>query len=72
MGYNPDFKLNPKQLDMIEDALRAERGRLAIDGKAVQPGIECSLTAVRQINELLAHLHHQKSWHRPKGPVPMG
>jgi len=45
MGYNPNIRLDPKQLN---------------------------LNAVREINDLLAHLHHQKWWYRPKAAVPLG
>ena len=66
MSYNPTFRLNPKQLSLIEDALRAEMSRTA------HPDGEKSVQRAKEINELLAHLHHQKSWYQPKHPVPMG
>ena len=72
MGYNPKFDLNPKQLEIIEDALRAERGRLARPFAENHNEAPNARSAVRAITDLLAHLHHQKIWHRPKHPVPMG
>ena len=71
MSYNDSICLDPKQLELIEDALRAEVSRLA-------PALTCDKSAVEskravvEINELLGHLHHQKFWFRPKAPVPMG
>ena len=66
MSYNPSFRLNPKQLDIIEDALRAEMSR------STRPDCDRSVASAKEINELLAHLHHQKSWYKPKQPVPLG
>ena len=66
MSYNPTFRLNPKQLSLIEDALRAEMSRTA------RPDCGNSVKTAKEINDLLAHLHHQKSWYQPKQPVPMG
>ena len=66
MSYNPTFRLNPKQLSLIEDALRAEMSRTS------RPESERSVQSAKEINDLLAHLHHQKSWYKPKEPVPLG
>ena len=66
VSYNPSFRLNPKQLSIIEDALRTEMSRVA------KPDCKDSVATAREINELLAHLHHQKSWYTPKQPVPLG
>ncbi len=72
MGYNRKFSLDPKQLELIEEALRAEVSRLAPSICRDHTAADGSKRAVREINELLGHLHHQKFWHRPKQPVPMG
>jgi hypothetical protein len=53
MKYNPKFKLNPDDIDLIERALRVMM-QLPHGNKE-----EC--------RELLAKLHHQKIWYRPKG-----
>jgi hypothetical protein len=66
VSYNPTFRLNPKQLSLIEDALRAEMSRTA------RPDCQQSVQSAKEINDLLAHLHHQKSWYQPKQPVPLG
>lgn len=72
MGYNPSFRLNPEQLELIEDALRSEIGRLVEPIIEEQDGTKYDKHAVREITELLGHLHHQKWWHQPKQAVPMG
>ena len=72
MGYNSKFSLNPKQLELIEGALRAEVSRLAETLQSGKPEAVESKGAVQELNELLGHLHHQKFWFRPKQPVPMG
>jgi len=53
LKYNPKFKLNPDDIELIERALRVmmEYGKKE----------EC--------RELLAKLHHQKIWHRPKDQI---
>lgn len=72
MGYNPNIRLNPEQLEMIEDALRAEMGRLARptpeNWNEVCPKKETAL----KINELLGHIHNQKAWYSPDDHVPLG
>ena len=72
MGYNPEFKIDPDQLELIENALRAEMGRLAKPSPTyLDANCEKSATA-KEIRNLLGHLHNQKRWYRPKEPVPMG
>ena len=72
MGYNPNFRINPDQLEMIEDALRAEMGRLA---RSTANGWDASCEhqpSARKINELLGHLHNQKRWYISDDNVPQG
>jgi hypothetical protein len=70
MGYNPTFKLNPRQLELIEEALHAEIARLSTKGRETNSHEE--VKAARDLREVLAHLHHQKFWYRPKTNVPLG
>lgn len=51
MKYNPNFKLNPDDVELIEKALR----------------ISMSYGEKEKCIKLLAKLHHQKIWYRPKG-----
>ena len=49
--YNKNFQLDPKDIKLIEQALRAYSG----DRKEVE--------------EVLAKIHHQKVWYRPKDDI---
>ena len=53
--YNKNFKLDPNDIDLIERALRTYEYVLPNDRKRVE--------------EVLAKLHHQKVWHRPKDEI---
>ena len=72
MGYNSKFQLNPEQMELIENALRAEIGRLA------KPTVKnwnetCpKKETAKELRELLGHLHNQKRWFTPKKHVPQG
>lgn len=70
MGYNPTFKLNPRQLALIEDALHAEIARLSAEVR--QAETHDGVKTMRDLRDVLAHLHHQKFWYRPKANVPLG
>ena len=64
-GYNKNFELSIKDLDLIEEALRASK--LA---KAQADAICAAATEkVRDIHELLGRLHNQKQFYRPKQGV---
>ena len=53
MKPNENFKLNVKELELIESALFLLQSNADNKGK-------------REIQELRAKLHHQKVWYRPK------
>lgn len=72
MGYNPSFKLNPEQLDMIETALRAEMGRLTRPAQKNWNEVCPKKETATKINELLGHLHNQKAWYNPEDSIPLG
>ena len=72
MGYNPHINLNPNQLEMIEDAIRAEIGRL-VDPKTINWNENCDKQkSARELRELLGHIHNQKAWYQPEENVPLG
>jgi hypothetical protein len=72
MGYNPSFNLNPDQLELIENALRSEMGRL-VKPKPENWNENCSKKEqAKDINELLGHLHGQKTWYKTDDNVPIG
>jgi len=72
MGYNPEFQINPDQLELIEEALRAEMGRLAKPCPEKWNKPDPKQETAKKIRELLGHLHNQKRWYNPKDPVPLG
>jgi hypothetical protein len=54
MRYNRKFELNPKQINLIEQALYMYDPNTE-DGK--------------EARKLLSYLHHQKNWYRPKNKI---
>jgi len=53
--YNKEFHLTPKELKLVETALR---------GFMHQNPEEA-----RQVSQLLAKFYHQKNWYRPKDKI---
>jgi len=47
--YNKEFKLTPRDIEMIEYGLRA----------LARPDVD-----IKEINDLLGRLHNQKNWYR--------
>jgi hypothetical protein len=70
MKPNTDFTLSVRDLEIIETALEAKISRRAIR-LIEQPDakLEAELAEMR---ELLARLHHQKTWYRPKNKTYIG
>ena len=68
---NTSFKLSVRDIEVIEQALRAKAGRR---GLAIAEG-ETSLQLreeMKEIQELLGRIYHQKNWYRPKGKFVSG
>lgn len=76
MAPNENFKLNVNDIDLIENALNYQIGRLAerrrthVESTIVPEGelesvkeIDAEITVIR---ELLGRIHNQKVWYRPK------
>jgi hypothetical protein len=72
MAYNPEFQINPEQLEIIEEALRAEIGRLAKPCPVKWNEKNPEKENAKKIREVLGHLHNQKRWYNPKEVVPLG
>jgi len=71
MKPNKNFELNVRDIEIIEQALRAKAGRrgLAIaQGETSQKLKE----EMHEIQELLGRIHHQKVWYRPKNNYVSG
>lgn len=68
---NKNFTLGVRDIEIIEQALRAKAGRR---GMAIASG-ETSATLryeMHEIQELLGRIHNQKIFYKPKGFVPGG
>ena len=71
MKHNTKFKLDIRDVEIIEEALRAKAGRR---GLAIANGETSNKLKeeMHEIQELLGRIHDQKVWFKPKGFVPGG
>jgi len=71
MKPNKNFELNVRDIEIIEQALRAKAGRrgLAIAQGETSPKLRDEM---HEIQELLGRIHNQKVWYKPKGFTPGG
>lgn len=71
MTPNKSFELSVRDIEIIEDALRAKAGRR---GLAIAMGetSERVKEEMHEIQELLGRLHNQKNWYRPKDKFVSG
>lgn len=71
MKPNKKFDLDVRDIEIIEQALRAKAGRrgLAIAQGEVSEKLK---EEMHEIQDLLGRLHDQKIWYRPKGFTPGG
>jgi hypothetical protein len=66
MGYNTNFEMGLKDLEIVEDALRFRLKQLS---KMSTSNAKTCLTGKKEIMEIqtvLGSLHNQKLWYRPK------
>jgi len=68
---NIKFELSIRDIEIIEQALRAKAGRrgLAIAEGETSPQLKAEMM---EIQELLGRIYHQKVWYRPKGKFVSG
>ena len=68
---NTKFELSIRDIEIIEQALRAKAGRrgLAIAEGETSPQLKSEMN---EIQELLGRIYHQKVWYRPKGKFVSG
>ncbi len=65
---NKKFNLSIRDIEIIEQALRAKAGRrgVAIANGETSPQLKEEL---RELQDLLGRLHDQKVWFRPKNKI---
>ena len=68
---NTKFNLSVRDIDVIEQALRAKAGRrgLAIAEGETSPQLKSEM---QEIQQLLGRIHHQKNWYVSKKFTPGG
>ena len=68
MGPNKKFELSVRDIEVIEQALRAKAGRR---GLAIAQGETSELlrAEMQEIQDLLGRIHHQKNFYRPKDKI---
>ncbi len=68
---NENFTLGVRDIEIIEQALRAKAGRR---GMAIASGETSAALRyeMHEIQELLGRIHNQKIFYKPKGFVPGG
>lgn len=78
-SYNRTFDLSIRDVDLIEEALRARGRELSSMRLALKDDNPAHLESIRVIErdqrhneELLGRLHDQKIFYRPKKPVYVG
>jgi tRNA splicing endonuclease len=79
MKPNEEFKLSVRDIDMIEHALRDRQRRVSthrltliestIKAKEEIKGVQLADQELLEITDLLARLHNQKNFYRPKNKV---
>tara|TARA_B100000900_G_scaffold297949_1_gene256470 strand:+ start:147 stop:368 length:222 start_codon:yes stop_codon:yes gene_type:complete len=69
MKLNKNFEFDMTDIDTIEMALRrkvAELSQKLLSGKG---DAEALRDEIKQMSELLARIHNQKNWYRPKTEI---
>lgn len=73
--YNENFTLNPKEIDLIEHAIREQISRLSTANLSANPVVGSSHDAlIKDLHELLGKLHNKKIWYGQvhETGVPLG
>ena len=71
MKYARSFKVNPKEMEVIEKALNRTLSVCLDELHTLPPGAKAETLRlnIREVYELLGSLHNQKNWFRPKSPL---
>lgn len=66
MGYNTNFEMGLKELEIVEDALRFRLNQLSKTSKSNAKTCSTEKKEITEIQSVLGSLHNQKLWYRPK------
>jgi hypothetical protein len=73
---NKPFRIEPADLDLVEQALRAKAAELSrrlLDSQDPQATTDEHIhLQMSEIQSVLGKLHNQKIWHNPKQYAPLG
>ena len=71
MKYASSFKVNPKEMEVIEKALNHTLSVCLDELQTLPQGAKAETlrSNIREVYELLGSLHNQKNWFRPKSSV---
>ena len=65
MGYNTNFEMGLKELEIVEDALRFRLNQLSISSTLNSKTCFTGKKETSEIQSVLGSLHNQKLWYRP-------
>ena len=66
MGYNTNFEMGLKELEIVEDALRFRLNQLSQMSTSNAKTCLTEKNEITEIQSVLGSLHNQKLWYRPK------
>ena len=66
MGYNTNFEMGLKELEIVEDALRFRLNQLSKTSTSNAKTYSTEKKEITEIQSVLGSLHNQKLWYRPK------
>ena len=69
MSFNRNFKMDLKDIDVIEESLRLRLSSLSHKDLAEGESKNAINSEIQKIQNVLGHLHNQKNWYRPKDKV---
>ncbi|MED7677530.1 hypothetical protein GN286_06210 [Rhodobacteraceae bacterium IMCC15231] len=65
MGYNTNFEMGLKELEIVEDALRFRLNQLSKSSTLNSKTCFTGKKEISEIQSVLGSLHNQKLWYRP-------
>lgn len=65
MGYNTNFEMGLKELEIVEHALRFRLNQLSKNSISTENTCLLEKKEISEIQSVLGSLHNQKIWYRP-------